>query len=427
MLSDEDSADCFPGSCLEEFSSEWVIKRSIESDTLPKYFPILVEENSGQICEPVLLFLLEKRVRSGRHLSINSRIAYCKDLKEWFTYLDNVKINWLEVRQVHLDAFVTILDKTISPTICELLAVKTITRMSTTVREFYKWSKKNLSINNNNLSDKSLFLEQSVVTVEPRDQNKDDDSGEKNVLQFHEARKLFSELGVLPSKQNGNYQFSCRDRLACELALSAGLRIGDVTHLSVSMIERYRNGNIEDTRIYPIRLVGKGRKVANVKFPGWVIKESLAYIDGERNFIVNKTGIQANLLIINGLGAGGCAGRPVSHRTLQRRFSDACKRAGLVRFVEKYTIGSFGQKISKNDELVERAQYVFHDLRHTYAIWTYYARKRGGDSEPWIFISTQLRHANVLTTIKFYLKTASDFEAVVSDTFMDCLHEKYSI
>ena len=191
------------------------------------------------------------------------------------------------------------------------------------------------------------------------------------------------------------------------------------------MIEKYRNSNIGSTKLYPIRIVGKGKKVANVKFPGWVIKESLDYIDGERNFVVNKTGRDEDCLLVNGSEVGLHAGGPVSHRTLERRFSGACKRAGLVKLVKKYYIGDAGEIISNNDGFVERAKYVFHDLRHTYAIWTYYARKRAGDNEPWIFISTQLRHADVLTTIRYYLKTASDFEAVVSDTFMEYLREKY--
>lgn len=406
-----------------EFDNEWVVKFAKGNSILPKNFPILIENNTGQICEPVLLFLIEKKTKKGLPLLLNSRKAYCKDLKEWFQYLDNFEINWLHARKIHLEAFITILSKTVSPAISEFLSANTVNRVITAVNEFYTWCKLNILKDVNEFEADSLFLNNAPVKIVSVDEDEDDDSDEKNILQRNEAKRLFSTLGDLPSKNKDYYKTSSRDRLACELALCAGLRIGDVTYITVGMIEKYRGEILDNTKTYLLKLVGKGGKAANVKFPGWILKEALLYIDGERGAVVKALGINERKLIINGFTARVHIGKPVSHRTLERNFSNACKRVGLIKEVRKSTIDEEGVLVQRNSHFAIKAKYVFHDLRHTYAIWTYYSRKRSGDTEPWISISTQLRHANVLTTIKYYLKTASDFEAVVSDTFMDWINE----
>ncbi|WP_295994289.1 hypothetical protein [Rugamonas sp.] len=62
----------------------WAITRAQKNkstDLLPAGFPIPVDENSGEVCEPALLFLYERYVESqGGRLVINTLLAYCHDL-----------------------------------------------------------------------------------------------------------------------------------------------------------------------------------------------------------------------------------------------------------------------------------------------------------------------------------------------------------
>ena len=48
-----------------------------------------------------------------------------------------------------------------------------------------------------------------------------------------------------------------------------------------------------------------------------------------------------------------------------------------------------------------------HDLRHTYAVWSYHILKSLGDPEPWKSIQIQLGHKHIDTTINTYLKYVS--------------------
>ena len=54
-----------------------------------------------------------------------------------------------------------------------------------------------------------------------------------------------------------------------------------------------------------------------------------------------------------------------------------------------------------------KPRYRVHDLRHTYAVWTYHIRTSLGDNEPWKWIQSQLGHSTLDTTINTYLKHVS--------------------
>ena len=69
--------------------------------------------------------------------------------------------------------------------------------------------------------------------------------------------------------------------------------------------------------------------------------------------------------------------------------------------------------------------FVVHDLRHTYAVWTYYILKENGEAEPWLYIQAQLGHEDLSTTQDTYLKATGDFEASVSDLYMENIWFRY--
>jgi integrase len=63
--------------------------------------------------------------------------------------------------------------------------------------------------------------------------------------------------------------------------------------------------------------------------------------------------------------------------------------------------------------LVPRHRY--HDLRHTYALWTYHALVEQGISEPWKIIQSLLGHAHLSTTLDTYLRVVNVEKARTAD------------
>lgn len=90
------------------------------------------------------------------------------------------------------------------------------------------------------------------------------------------------------------------------------------------------------------------------------------------------------------------------------------ERAGLVR---RRTLGRHDADTSRRKEFV--ADLSTHDLRHTYAVWTYLILKAGGDPNPWIFIQSQLGHRSSETTISVYLRMSIMFENSLGQSLAD--------
>ena len=218
---------------------------------------------------------------------------------------------------------------------------------------------------------------------------------------------------------------SSRDRLAAEIELGAGLRISETLGLKVKQFTRnFGDEKLTDTSSHQISVNGKGSHTRKVKFSGYLIRNILDYISGERAEIISKFGVKnCDTLLINPMPDKRNSNISPSVRTLERNFSAACIRARCA-FDEAATEfrRNLDGTLSEHEFKRRVPAFVFHDLRHTFAVWTYYARKRAGDHEPWMYIQQQLGHANVKTTIDTYLKWAQEFEAEISDSYMEAIN-----
>jgi integrase len=91
----------------------------------------------------------------------------------------------------------------------------------------------------------------------------------------------------------------------------------------------------------------------------------------------------------------------------------AAKNVGLVRVATKL------DATGKVGKALEVAALSTHDLRHTYAVWTYLLLRTQGDTNPWLFIQAQLGHRSAETTLNTYLRAVRMFENEISEIFAD--------
>ena len=429
------------GTVVENFIDEdifWSITRAKNiktTDILPAGFPIPVDENSGEVCEPALLFLYESYVQdNGKDFSLNTLHGYCQDLKEWWRYLEEFEFTWTSIIDQNITAFLDSMVCTISPETEEPYATSTINRRAVTVCQFYKWAK-NQSFLAADTPDMGLLRNGTVGRHIRR--RRADEKLRVSVMRLDQAEKIFHKLGPLPSEwmeiyaalaaiEPGSSQkeileksWSSRLRLGAEIALNVGLRITEVTSLLNSQFAIYPE-DLVDHKPYNISITGKKRKLRTIKISGRMLREIRIYIKGEREMMLKESGLECcSSLLINPIGTGSRFAKKTSNRTFQRGFSEACVSAGEIENRKFLSYEESHEGIFVWKEVVRPCPlFVFHDLRHSYSVWTYYSRKESGDSEPWFYIKTQLGHSSIQTTQDIYLRVTWDFEASVTDQYM---------
>lgn len=421
----------------------WAVRRtakhSIPKWQLPPGFPLVVDLSNGAVCEPALLFLYYRHVKSRAKKSVpNTLDAYADDLKEWFRHLEEFQIAWNEICPEDVVAFMKVMRATISPETGKSYATRTVNRRASTVISFYRWAIRSTF--------KDIFSDEvrkllDNISHRRRDftlELEADEQQHVSLIQPDAARRISASAGARPSEiAASDYLDRCknienksaladskssRDRLSIELALQTGLRISEVCALRKLTFQNFATQRrLPDTQIIKISVKGKGGKKREVDFSGALINEIADYLIGERAGILELTGIKdPAALLLNPISAGRHAGEQTSVRTLERAFANACKKAGLSRQTQICTFNEQGH-VSGSRTII-CPSFVFHDLRHTFAIWTYYSRKKNGDPEPWLYIQQQLGHSFLETTLKIYLAAAQDFEAEVSDMYMAVLN-----
>lgn len=349
---------------------------------------------------------------------LNTVLAYANDLKSWFVFLEEFGVAWNTATSAHLNSFLEFLSGAISPTTGVEYAVSTINRRRMIIAKMYEfWRKQNLecAVPGSLLSEPDLSKKAKGKARRP-----------VKILTPIQQQTLLNALGCEPKKWiPEDASKSSRNRLYGDIALITGMRISEIYSLKVSQFTGFANVDLVETELYPVNVRRKGGLVKSVLFSGDLISEILDYIEGERSFILNSLNIKSNSLILNSLSVHSHKGRPPSVRTIQREFSETCIKLGFTEVVE---CTSFVMKSS--DEIISDtfskivSKYVFHDLRHTFAVTTYYALKFAGDEEPWMTLADRLGHADPRTTISIYLAGTKTFEGRVTDRFMEAIRRE---
>ena len=418
----------------------WVVKFVAQGadHSLPARFPFIVDEDTGDICEIALLYIVDRQLaRDGKTYCVNTVDAYTRDLLDWMRFGSAYRIPWHRATWKDLENYVETMEADIvSPHHGESYASSTISRRLIPILGLYQWARECGLVTAEELPKNSLC--EARTTAEWIDERRKlkrrgvrasqehvADIEMTRVMLEDEVKDVLKAIGPAPWKDGEADRLdpslpSSVGHLGMELALQAGLRVSEVASLRLDLFEKFSKIDIIPARYYsvgPFRRKGGKRK--KVLMHGVLVQKVLDYISGERKQVAERTSPTHGELLLHKHGRYG--GRPVHKSWLQRLFRNACLAASVQRTVLKTVPLNEDWSATEQQEKV-CAKYSFHDLRHTFAVWTYYARKAAGDSEPWKYIQEQLGHEDVATTLKIYLSVTQDFEAFVSDHFFHGLN-----
>jgi len=405
---------------------------------LPKGFPFLIDDDTHEVVEPALLFLVDTYLTKTGFWNHNTAKRAAYDLLDWWRFLDHHGRPWDLADGVDLDAYRDSMIGQISPRTFEAYKTETIRARRTSVRRFYAWAQKRgwykgalietpevrevyLSADTDALAHlhsgpRRMEVDPGTLrsTARPDEKVRPLIGGDPRNASFP---RIAQHLGLLPSECGRDDPTVSRDRLAAELSVSTGLRVDEVAKLTVLQIldlpaegdhERFTTMHVTKTK----RLVAR-----DVNVPNYLIPDLHAYIDGERKecvavarrYWLKKKSDESKVLFLNGVDARQNAGKPVTPDTLSGAFRRAVIKAGLTEWVTK-TDPDTGEV---HQVLVPR--HCYHDLRHTYALWTYHALVSQGTSEPWKIIQSLLGHAHLSTTLNTYLRVVNVEKARTAD------------
>jgi integrase len=410
----------------------------LKSNALPKGFPFLIDDDTHGIVEPALLFLVDSYLTKIGFWNHNTTKRAAYDLLDWWRFLDHHGLSWELVDGRDLDAYRDSMIGQISLRTHEEYKTATIRARRTLVRRFYTWAEKRgwykgalheapevrevyRSADRDPLA--HLHSGPHRIEVDPGTPPSRARPGEKvRPLIGGDPRNasfplIAKHLGPLPSERGADDLTPSRDRLAAELSVSTGLRVDEVAKLTIfQILDLPVDGDPE--RFTTMHVTKTKRQVErDVNVPNYLIPDLHAYIDGERSECIavarrhwlKKKSDEPRALFVNGLDAHQNAGKPVSADTLSGAFRRAVIKAGLTEWVTK-TDPATGEV---RQALVARHRY--HDLRHTYALWTYQALVEQGMSEPWKVIQSLLGHAHLSTTLDTYLRVVNVEKARTAD------------
>lgn len=407
--------------------TRWSVPR--HSCSLPEGFRFLVDRG-GDVIEPVLLFIFDTYTPAGILKRENTVKTYVEALYEWFSHLEaledvyeSAKASgdesalpppaWNQVTAQHLLAYSVALESAISPLTLSALSTATKHGRMRAIIALYQWA----FLRGYYTDFVGLKEVYENSTKRPR-------ARIPKAIPVKHLTVILKQLGPLPSECVGRkHKQKSRDRLAAELALRCGLRIDEVTNLTARQITQlipHRGPNQHRPVALPLTHT-KGGEPREVALPSSLLRELFAYIDGERNEVVNLAKSQSKneiysepeILFLNGTDASqeDIGGRLTTHR-LSVVFHDCVIACGFFSVIYEQ-----GPANARSDLRRKRrvALYTFHFLRHTFVYSMYYALQRAGVKFPWMTIQILLGHAHLSTTIKNYMRGVGTAEKKISD------------
>jgi integrase/recombinase XerC len=423
---------------IVEFAAALLDGDPLKTNALPGGFPFLIDDDTHDVVEPALLFLVDAYLTKTGFWNRNTSKRAAYDLLDWWRFLDHCGRPWDLTDGGDLDAYRDSMIGAISPRTHEEYKTETIRARRTLVKRFYEWAHKRgfcdgklqeateirevyLSADRDPLA--HIHCGPRRIAGDPGTPRSDRRPGEKvrSLIGGDPKNPSFPRiarhLGPLPSERGADDPIPSRDRLAAELSVSTGLRVDEVAELTIFQILDLQAGG--DPERFTTMHVTKTKRLVerDVNVPNYLIPDLHAYIDGERRECVavarrhwlKKKSDEPKVLFVNGVDAHQNAGKPVSADTLSSAFRRAVIKAGLTEWVTK-TDPDTG---AVRQALVPRHRY--HDLRHTYALWTYHALVEQGISEPWKIIQSLLGHAHLATTLDTYLRVVNVEKARTAD------------
>jgi len=246
-------------------------------------------------------------------------------------------------------------------------------------------------------NDSSEVVSAATTLVPSRRTNK----GAIRPFRFDDLRAFLASLGPTATERDSADLRPCRNRLMADWGWAVGLRLSEIMSLNpYQFLVLHPDVNSPFSQ-QAIKVTGKGQKERDVAVPNWLVADTQAYIEGERarNLeLGRKKGKKVpGVLFVAGARASD-PGSPFTPRRFEAIVEEACISSGLI---------SLKPRVCPESGLVTQVtvpRHCVHDLRHTYAVYTYWIEAMNGNSEPWKVIQAQLGHERLETTIRTYLK-----------------------
>lgn len=425
------------------FNAVQIRDPELEPYSAPNGFPFLVRftDSVPELIEPVARFLgfwfarvtREPARRPGELLRKNSASAIAADLKDWWEYLSFKGLNWDRAEQTDVEEYRNSMLIAISPHTHRPFRRQTIRRRLSTLIKFYAWAKHNKLCNlaitddDEGVASAAPGRPRYLAGLYPRGWKRDEIMPRRDTTSWSEVRcfspkeyrKVADGLGPkLTDKKSihGATPF----RLVCDLMVTTGIRISEALSLTIAHVDALDDIASSKNGVAYLRLTAtKGNKPRSVPVPTFVIHQLKQYLERHRPVVAKASETSRSApLFLNGRDATRTQGRPLKPAFFRDRFNRAVKKARLIRPRLNYDL--------QTGHPTELTTHTFtpHCLRHTFAIWRYYAERSLGNPEPWKIIQAILGHAHLTTTLNIYLKATAEYELSVSNKYaVDYLHQ----
>ncbi len=258
--------------------------------------------------------------------------SYQKDLDNYYGFIKLKKINYLNITKDEIRTYLKYLD--------ELKYSKTtISRILSTLRHFYQY----------------LMIQKEVsVNMFKLIRNPKKDKKLPNFLQSDELQKIFDSINL-------ETPLGIRNRLIVELLYASGLRVSELTNLSIDNI------NLSNKEI---RVLGKGSKERIVFFGEYAKKYLELYLEEARPELLNKT--KTNILLLNNNGD------PISTRGIQMIIDNIVRDASLKHNISPHVLRhTFATDLLNNGADLKSVQELLgHSSLSTTQIYTHITNER---------------------------------------------------
>lgn len=406
---------------------------------LPAGMPFLVDVETGEVVSPVLRYCRYKFAAPGSYQEglwkkLNSAEAAVSDLKDWWYKLHARGIPWDVADDDLVAEWLIDLRTSVSGQTGDFLASETVKRRAATVSEFYRWALDECLVDRAPTAVRSKRLAKGKLAQSRRPARKQEWTrydADPHPIDASTMPEIEVRMGQRPSELADKWPPAVGDeprdwnrepgrevrcsvhRLATELAISCGMRIDEILNLDLAPFEDFECEAKEAFKSFELRITHtKGLVPREVFIPFWLMTEIAEYIANERDVAMQEAarvwakgaqaGSRTTKLLVNPPGSGRHVGKRLTSDTLEAKFHEACLAIGLVKKRAK-AVGT------NKAHAATVVRHTFHDLRHTFAVWTYHSLEDIGIQRPWIRIQKLLGHASVSTTVGTYLKVLESF------------------
>lgn len=258
--------------------------------------------------------------------------SYQKDIDNYYGFIKLKKIDYININRDEIRTYLKYLD--------ELKYSKTtISRILSTLRHFYQY----------------LIIQKVVkVNMFKLIKNPKKDKKLPNFLQSDELQKIFDSINL-------ETPLGIRNRLIVELLYASGLRVSELTSLTLDSI------NLNNREI---RVLGKGSKERIVFFGEYAKKYLDLYLSDSRPLLLDKN--KTNILLLNNNGD------PISTRGIELVIDNIVRDAALKHNISPHVLRhTFATDLLNNGADLKSVQELLgHSSLSTTQIYTHITNER---------------------------------------------------